>query len=186
MADVKMSAIPTATTMATGDLIPFTSAPGGTPVSKNITKENLSTYLSCIRYAANIAPQMRRSEILIEDGTDAAHIKVTMSSIGNGDANAVQDNIGKDGVTTGVWSLNVAGTVLTLLATGISGSGLLPIACTTTYHTIGIPMTIFVQVSGGTFLFNFFDPAAGTGLDITSLVDTGKYVHLAFTYLSTE
>jgi hypothetical protein len=186
MADVKMSAIPTATTMATGDLIPFTSAPGGTPVSKNITKENLGPYLTCIRYGIAVGPQMRRSQITIEDGTDAAHIKVTMANIGNGDVNGAQDNIGKDGVTTGVWSLNAAGTALTLLATGITGNGLLPISCTTFYNITGTAMNVFVQISSGTFIFNWYDAAAGTPLDMTSLVDTSKEVVLAFTYLSTE
>jgi len=44
MADVKLSGLPIVTTMATGDLVPFTSDPGGTPISKNITKGNLLLY----------------------------------------------------------------------------------------------------------------------------------------------
>ena len=50
MADVKLSALPVVTTIATGDLIPFTSTPGGTPVSKNIAIENL---ISDTAYAAS-------------------------------------------------------------------------------------------------------------------------------------
>jgi hypothetical protein len=41
VADTKISALPTVTAVASGDKIPFTSTPGGTPVSKQITVDNL-------------------------------------------------------------------------------------------------------------------------------------------------
>ncbi len=46
MADKKLSALTVATTMAVGDYVPFTATPGGTPASKNITKENFFKYLA--------------------------------------------------------------------------------------------------------------------------------------------
>ncbi len=49
-ASIKLQDIPTATSIAEGDKIPFTSSPGGTPVSKNITIENLLNYYDSRRY----------------------------------------------------------------------------------------------------------------------------------------
>jgi hypothetical protein len=46
MSDVALQALPTVAVMAAGDLIPFTSAPGSVPVSKNITKQNLFNALA--------------------------------------------------------------------------------------------------------------------------------------------
>jgi hypothetical protein len=40
MADKKLSALTVATSIAAGDYIPFTSDPGGTPASRNITLTN--------------------------------------------------------------------------------------------------------------------------------------------------
>lgn len=42
---VKVSALPTVTTMAVGDKIPFVSTPGGTPVDKLITREDLFAFV---------------------------------------------------------------------------------------------------------------------------------------------
>lgn len=50
MANIMLQNIPTVTSIAEGDKIPFTSAPGGTPVSKNITIENLLNYYDSRRY----------------------------------------------------------------------------------------------------------------------------------------
>ena len=40
MPDIKLEDLPVLTAMATGDKIPFTSDPSGSPLSKNITREN--------------------------------------------------------------------------------------------------------------------------------------------------
>jgi hypothetical protein len=45
MADIKLQSLPAVTSLSTGDLIPVTVDPGGTPLSKNITRENIAADL---------------------------------------------------------------------------------------------------------------------------------------------
>ena len=55
MADVKLSALPAVTSLSAGDLFPVTINLAGTPVSKNITRENLAAEIRALIVAAAIS-----------------------------------------------------------------------------------------------------------------------------------
>jgi len=144
-------------------------------------------------WAANTAIQgdampgrvLRISSILIEDGTDAAHIKATMLNRWNGDAHAVVDNIGKDGVVTGsYWSLDAAGTQLTLVAAGITGVPVWPLPVTVIYNTTGTAISCFGVASGVNITFSFYNMATGAPTDIAALVDTSKQFTIVMAYIT--
>jgi len=81
MADVKLSEIPAATTMATGDLIPFTTDPGGSPISKNITRENLFKQLA-LGSDADGDMYYRASSLLARLAKGTANHKLFMNAAG--------------------------------------------------------------------------------------------------------
>jgi hypothetical protein len=124
---------------------------------------------------------LRRVYILIENGTSAAHIKCSSVSRWNGDANGAQDNIGKDGVATGVWSLNATGTVLSWLGTGISGNPITVLAAYTLDNFSGTAINIDSAVTATAIYMGFNNAATGAAVDLTTLVDTGSiYVELLY------
>ena len=140
---------------------------------------------SAIRGDGTPGRVLRISSILIEDGTDAAHIKATMQSRWNGDTHAVVDNIGKDDVVTGsYWSLNAAGTQLTLVAAGITGVPVWPLPVTVIYNTTGTAISCFGTSSGVNITFSFYNMATGTPMDITALVDTGQQFTIVVAYIT--
>jgi hypothetical protein len=122
--------------------------------------------------------------ITIENATDAAHIKCTTTSRWNGDANAVQDNIGKDAVATGVWSLNAGGTVLSWLGTGISGNPIAVLAAYTLDNFSGTALNIDSSITSTYIYMGFNNAATGTAVDLTTLVDTGT-IYVEMLYLTT-
>jgi hypothetical protein len=129
---------------------------------------------------------VRSTLIKIEDGAEAAHIKCTTSSKWNGDVNAAQDNIGKDGVTTGVWSLNAAGTVLTLLATGISGDCVGILGSSIVYNASRRnDLYISSSVVSGGIQMSIYDAlnCDGSTEDLSTLVDTG-YIQFTISYVT--
>jgi len=63
---------------------------------------------------------LRVSKITVEDGTVADSIKVTMSSVFNGDALAAEDSLIKSG-DTGYFNLNSDGSEIHIEAGGITG-----------------------------------------------------------------
>ncbi len=65
--------------------------------------------------------QLRGSVLKIDDGTNASTLKCTLTNRWNGDVIAETDNVAKD-ATTGDFTLNAAGTVLTVEATGLTGN----------------------------------------------------------------
>lgn len=128
---------------------------------------------------------IRSTTIKIEDGSEAAHIKCTSTSKWNGDTNAVQDNIGKDAVNTGVWNLNAAGTTLQLLATGIAGNAVGILGCVLDYNASGTDLYILPAIVSSGIQLIFYDAVNcdGSTEDISTLVDTG-YVQILVTYVT--
>ena len=118
-------------------------------------------------------PIHRISNILIEDGTDAAHIKVTLGNVWNGDSYAITDNIGKDGITTGVWQLDATGSVLTLVEAGMSRTILAVAAVTISMNFSATAFIVSGAKSASTMQLTFKNAATGGALDLTTLVDTG-------------
>jgi hypothetical protein len=140
---------------------------------------------SAIRGDGTPGRVLRISTILVEDGTDAAHIKATMQSRWNGDTHAVVDNIGKDDVVTGsYWSLNAAGTQLTLVAAGITGVFVFPLPITVIYNTTGTAISCYGVNSAGNILLSFYNAANGAPQDIAALVDTNKQFTIVMAYIT--
>lgn len=71
-----------------------------------------------------VGRNLRQIRVLIEDGTNASTIKVTATSLFNGDAISATDNVAK-GATTGDFSLDAAGEVLTIEASGLTGNAVM-------------------------------------------------------------
>ena len=146
--------------------------PAGTAYKRNISGI----------YSGKEQVQDRISTIAILNAIDAAHIKVTMTSNWNGDAHAEQDNIGKDSVLTGVWKLSASGAALTLDTTGITNNVKAITTANIMTNESGTALTILPQVSGTTIVLSFYNAAAaGSAVDLTTLVDTGAiYVWLSY------
>lgn len=127
---------------------------------------------------------LRVSQISIQDGTDAAHVKCTLGSIWNGDSAIAQDNIGKDGVPTGIWSLDAGGQVLSLLPTGITGD-CIAVLSAIIYRNFGATLVSpYIRAYASGILISFIAaPSAGAALDMTTLVDSGA-IDLIVTYLT--
>ena len=114
---------------------------------------------------------LRAMAVLIQDGTDAAHIKCSTGSIFNGTTNEVQDNIGKDAVDTGVWNLDSSGSILTLLATGITGTLLAVLSYGNYSSTYAAAHNVRVRPLAGAMEFYFTDISTGADVDLAALVD---------------
>lgn len=115
---------------------------------------------------------LRLIDLRILNATDAAHVKCSTASIWNGDVNAEQDNIGKDGVTTGVWSLSADGSALTLLNTGISGD-CVAVLSTDVWENDSTAVFFVRGLKNANGFTLYFTNSSGAAVDTTALVDTG-------------
>ena len=118
---------------------------------------------------------LRSTFVVIENATQEAKIKCSSGpSVGwVGDANAAQDNIGKDGVTTGVWSLDVAGDTVTLLDAGITGTIISVLMSSIIYNLSGTALQVNARIIGANMVLDFLNSVGGA-VDLTTLVDTGQ------------
>ena len=118
---------------------------------------------------------LRSIGVVIANGTDIAHVKCTTTSKFNGDVNAEQDNIGKDGITTGVWQLEATGATLTLLNAGLTGDPIGALGAVLRDNYSNTPIACDVTVAGGDLYMTFTNATTGAAVDITTLVDTGTF-----------
>lgn len=125
---------------------------------------------------------VRIVRLLIEDGTNANTIKVTLINEWNGDAISVIDNLAKSG-TSGDFSLNASGNTLLINNTGLTGNFLGGIASVAKNFVSGVDyyfeadynasgMDVEVSVSGG------------ATIDLTAVVDVGD-VYVKIIYFTT-
>lgn len=115
---------------------------------------------------------LRRIYFKIDNGTNAATLKCTVVAKWNGDAIAETDNIAKD-ASVGNFSLNAAGTVLTIEAAGLSGNVVMAHG-TVRYNGTATDLTIFADASGNDITIALRNSTTGATLDLTTLVDTGS------------
>lgn len=123
----------------------------------------------------------RASALLIKNGTSAATLKCTLVNLFNGDVISETDNIAKD-ATTGNFNLSADGSILTILATGLSGNVL---------HALGFlglnasATTILLTITASANNIRTVHMAINTEayLDLTTLVDTGN-VYSYITYIT--
>jgi len=116
---------------------------------------------------------IRGSHLVIDNGTNAATLKCTLSSRWNGDAIAQTDNIAK-GATTGHFTLNADGTTLRIEAAGLTGNALYAFF-NLSHNASGTAVNCYGFISSNDITFYLRDAAAGTNLDMTTLVDTGNF-----------
>ncbi len=110
--------------------------------------------------------------IFIDNGTTGVSLKCTLVSEWNGDTIAETDDIAKN-ATTGSFSLNAAGTVLTVEAAGLSGNVVYAIG-TMYYNASTVEIVEHVRVSGNDILIGVSASTSGAAQDLTTLVDTGQ------------
>lgn len=115
---------------------------------------------------------IRGSYIYIDNGTTGISLKCTLTSRWNGDAIAQTDDIGK-GATTGSFTLDADGKVLTIEAAGLSGNVNYAMG-TMYYNASGVEALEHIRATGNDIVIGVGVPTAGTALDITTLVDTGQ------------
>ncbi len=112
---------------------------------------------------------LRRVYINIVDGTNVNTLKCNVGSRWNGDTIGVTDNIIKN-ATTGDFTLNAAGTLLTIEATGLTGNVLMAIG-SMSYNVSTSSLFIGCRNSLNDIVVEFMLNADGVAQDITALVD---------------
>ena len=123
---------------------------------------------------------IRQIQLRIDNGTTGVGLKCRTVNLWNGDVNAELDNILKN-ATTGIYSLNASGQTLTLLNAGISGDCVAVLSAELTYNLCGTALVWDVQKGAGGILVVVSDSTSGAALDMTTLVDTGKFfIHITY------
>lgn len=137
--------------------------------------------LDAIRGDGTADRYLRGSRLYVLDGTNANTLKCTVTNRWNGDGIAQQDNIARDAIT-GYFYLNAAGTQLTILNAGLTGSALY--ANTGGYYnTTGPDFSALIARSITGILIATFSAATGAAENMTVLVETG-YFTLEILYIT--
>jgi hypothetical protein len=156
----------TPTAQATG----FTIA-GGT-ASKTLTVSADADTKDIIKGDGTAGRVIRVALFVIDNGTNAATLKCSTQSRWNGDVNAETNNVAKD-ATTGVWTLNAGGNILTLLSTGITGDAVAVLSGQVIYNATATAITFNAYANGNNIVMVFYNATSGAAVDVTTLVDTG-------------
>jgi len=137
----------------------------------NVVNNNRTDYDALATHAllgdGTAGRALRMGRLTIADGTNPSTLKCTLVSEWNGDAIAATDNIAK-GATTGDFTLNAAGTILTvelgdvLGCMGFVGSGIVNNVYTAGVNVVGADLTVRLR-------------AGATNQDLTVLVDSDTY-----------
>lgn len=115
---------------------------------------------------------LRAIEVSIQDATAANEIKAVAASLFNGDAFSSTDDIGK-GDTKGNFTLNAAGTTLTLEAAGLTGNAVGALMFSVTYNDTAVDVIADVAVTSNDLVISLRD-SAGNLKDLTAHVDNGS------------
>jgi hypothetical protein len=124
--------------------------------------------------------------LTINNGTNASTLVATVTgSAGgqfNGDDISATDNIAKD-ATTGNFSLNSTGTILTIVNAGLTGDCLAVLAAVVALNASGADLTVAGTKTASGLQLSLHNATTGGYLDITTLVDTGQIL-IYITYLT--
>jgi len=115
---------------------------------------------------------LRLITLTIDDGTEATKLKCTIASVWNGDTQAETDNIAKD-ATTGNFTLNAAGTGLTIEAATLTGNAVAVLAANLYLNLSTTALDPHVTVTSNDIVIVGYGSADGLAKDLTTLVDTG-------------
>ncbi len=141
-----------------------------TVLGTNITA-GPTTIQGAIQGDATKGRKFRNSRIAIANGTNGVSLKCTVISLWNGDTIGVTDDIIKD-ATTGNFSLNAAGTILTIEASGLTGNvvGAFGVIIDNASGTV---LTTYVFPSSNDIVMSVYHASTAALQDLTTLVDTG-------------
>ncbi len=117
---------------------------------------------------------MRIFSLTIDDGTNATTLKCKTAQEWNGDVIGEVDNIVKNG-TTGNWTLDSTGKILTIEAALITGNAVGVIG-TIRVNLSQTDLTVYARVSANDILITVYNTSAGASVDMTTLVDTGLMI----------
>ena len=124
---------------------------------------------------------LRIADLLIQDGTNANTLKITMRQVWNGDTAALTDNVAKGG-TTGIYNLSAGGGDLKILDAGITGTvvGLL-LGDFLNISDLTTIANCHPSISGADIVFSH-TTANGTEVDLTAI--TTNYIVITFLYIT--
>lgn len=129
---------------------------------------------------------LRTTKISIEDGTTASTLKVTASSVWQGDTSSVQDNLAKSGSSgDGHWSLDANGQFLSFLNTAISGDCVAVVSVHLAYNNTTVPVMVDAYKYASGIYIVVRDSATGATKDLTALVGSGVYLEVTIAYYTT-
>ncbi len=116
---------------------------------------------------------LRLITLTIDNGTTGVGLKCTIASVWNGDTQAETDDIAKDG-TTGNFTLNAGGTVLTIEAATLTGNAIAALAANIYQNLSTTALDVHVTVTANDLVITGYGAGDGVAKDLTTLVDTGK------------
>ncbi len=125
---------------------------------------------------------IRRSILLVENGSTGNTIKCTLASKWNGDTIAATDNIPING-SNGHFSLDAAGNNLTVAAAGFSGNIITPLSVTIRNSTTTKHYYIAADHISSNLRLSLYSQDAGTYLVWDNEVDSGN-VFIDILYLT--
>ena len=124
---------------------------------------------------------LRTMVLGIYDGTDAATLECQTVTFWNGDSDGPTDNVAK-GATTGNYTLDGAGVVLTIEAAALSGNCIMAIGMIGLNMSGVAGLTVYVYDGANDINVEMYDEN-GVAQDMTTLVDTGT-VKIMILYLT--
>jgi hypothetical protein len=128
------------------------------------------------------AGRVLRTMVLgIYDGTDAATLECQTITFWNGDADGPTDNVAK-GATTGNYTLDGAGVVLTIEAAALAGNCIMAFGMIGLNITGAAGLTAYVHNGANDIKIEIYNES-GIAQDITTLVDSGT-IKIMILYLT--
>ena len=152
------------------DNIRLNNAAIETVLGTNITA-GPTTIQGAIQGDATKGRKMRTIFLTIDNGTNINTLKCTVASRWNGDTIAETDNIALDATTVN-FSLNAAGELLTIEASGLTGNVLYALG-TVAANASGTAMDIAIYIAANDIVIIARHTTDGTNLALHTLVDTG-------------
>lgn len=115
---------------------------------------------------------LRAIRIYIDNGTNAATVKVYTGGKYNVSPISVEDNLGKSGSTTS-FALNSDGSRLLIKATALGYIVRKTLGATIKRNESQTDLTVWHSADGDDLFVQFHNTATGAPVDLTTLVDTG-------------
>lgn len=120
---------------------------------------------------------LRKSKLIIKDGTAINTINCELTSEWNGNNDGPTDDIGK-GATVGNYSLNATGEELTIEVGAIAGMVAI-LNADIYYNASGTGVLVQYEGAGRSLVFR--NITTGANVDLTALVDIGDiYLHILY------